>query len=232
MKLFAVFFCIAAPWLNPFAPGPSPTLAPWLITFAFCAFLALILVSPEPAFRNETNKLTVQRLCRALAAAWACAGLISCGMALLQYFGVSSVLSPWINPTSFGEAFANLRQRNQFATLTNISLAGLLWFAAVGRTASPAVETPRFCLMAAAVSLLAVGNAISSSRTGLFQLLLLCGLCAVWTFPRCVEVRRLLLCALLVYCISMFAAPWLAGLDAANYVRLPAWAKKKLAAAA
>ena len=80
---------------------------------------------------------------------------------------------PWINQAELGQAFGNLRQRNQFASLTNMALAALVWLVA---TAQVNRATPRlFALMAAA--LLAAGNAASSSRTGLAQLVLLCVLC-------------------------------------------------------
>jgi hypothetical protein len=57
-----------------------------------------------------------------LAATWLAAALISSLMALLQYFGAAA-LGPWLSPTSAGEAFANLRQRNQFATAAAALLA-------------------------------------------------------------------------------------------------------------
>ena len=152
-----------------------------------------------------------------IAWAWLAAGLISSVIGMLQYFGVGGAFSPWVNPSGFGEAFANLRQRNQFATLTNIALAALLWLAVQGGSREIAVKYrhPGWLLLAA--GLLAVGNAISSSRTGLFQLLLLCGLCSVWNSLRFSTLRRLLVCAVLTYAVAMFAVPYLAGLDVASY---------------
>jgi hypothetical protein len=61
--------------------------------------------------------------------------------------------------------------------------------------------------------LLAVGNAASSSRTGLLQLVLLCMLCLVWTGWRQPPVRRVFLTAVLAYGVATLALPWLAGLD-------------------
>ena len=52
--------------------------------------------------------------------------MVSSAIGLLQYFGVAGTFSPWVNQTNFGEAFANLRQGNQFATLTNMALAALV----------------------------------------------------------------------------------------------------------
>jgi hypothetical protein len=108
------------PWLNPSAPGPSPAVVPLLFAW-FCAglFLAWLLLQPGLG----------KRLALIAAWSWAIAGLISSGIGLLQYFGAASALSSIINQTQYGEAFANLRQRNQFATLTNIALAALVWLA-------------------------------------------------------------------------------------------------------
>ena len=139
-------------------------------------------------------------------------------MGLLQYFGLATNFSPLINPTQLGEAFANLRQRNQFASLTNIALAALVW--TLCQTPSDKAAKPRltkllFAFFAA--GLLAVGNAISSSRTGLFELLLLCMVLACWGLWRHVLVRPVLLCALAAYAVAVFAAPYLAGLDVSMY---------------
>ena len=152
-----------------------------------------------------------------IAWAWLAAGLISSAIGMLQYFGIAGAFSPWVNQSGLGEAFANLRQRNQFATLTNIALAALLLLAVqVGSREIAAKYWHLGWLLAAAV-LLAVGNAISSSRTGLFQLLLLCGLYAVWNSLRFTTLRRLLICTVLTYAVAMFAMPYLAGFDVASH---------------
>ena len=54
------------------------------------------------------------------------AGLVSSVIALLQYFDVEARFGTWVNTTEPGQAFANLRQRNQFASLTNLALAVVL----------------------------------------------------------------------------------------------------------
>ncbi|HYW56938.1 MAG TPA: Wzy polymerase domain-containing protein [Polaromonas sp.] len=113
-----------------------------------------------------------------------------------------------MNQTAVGEAFANLRQRNQFATLTNISLVGLLWL-----TARQGWAGARMWMAFAGAALLAAGNAASSSRTGMLQLGLLCLLCGSWTSWRRPIIWRVLLVALLAYAVAMLALPWLAGLD-------------------
>jgi hypothetical protein len=69
--------------------------------------------------------------------------------------------------------------------------------------------------MAAVV--LALGNAISSSRTGLFELLLLCALFTLWGRWRQPLVRHLLMLAATVYAVAVFAMPYLAGLDTTQF---------------
>jgi hypothetical protein len=115
--------------------------------------------------------------------AWLAAGLISSALAILQYFGAASDFSPWINQTRYGEAFANQPQRNQFATLTTISLSALLWlFCAASKPAQELAKGAykKVAWGCLAASLLMIGNAASSSRTGLFELVFLCALCGMW----------------------------------------------------
>ena len=68
--------------------------------------------------------------------------------------------------------------------------------------------------------MLALGNAVSSSRTGLVQLVLLCGLWLMWGGWQRVWLRNLLLAVLLIYTTAMFAAPFAAGLDMTSHAAL------------
>lgn len=213
MKAHTYLFLVGlfiAPWLNPFAPGPSPAVVPLLVAW-FCAAAVVVTVF---------FKLNIRQLTAAVACSWLAAGLVSCVLGLLQYFGAAADFSPWINQTRYGEAFANLRQRNQFATLTNISFAALLW---LFWTASKAEEELVICanktiaLGCFSAGVLMIGNAASSSRTGLFQLLLLCVLCGWWGHWRSRAVRWVLGCAVLAYGISAISLPYLAGLDLSEY---------------
>ena len=207
MRSMAVFLCMVLPWLNPFSFGPSPALVQGLVTLAALAF---ILLWAQRALRPEL-----------IASAWLTAASISAVIGLLQYFGVSAIFHPWVNTTELGEAFGNLRQRNQFATLTNIGLAALLWWPvrepaqAAGASAWHARDW-RIAAVAAAL-LLALGNAASSSRTGLLQLLMLLAMAWAWHRPgtgtRSPDQWPLLLAAALAYLVAAFALPALAGLD-------------------
>lgn len=173
----ALFICalIALPWLNPFSVGPSPAVVPWLVSLG-----SLALLLPW---------LTRAGLREWVVPAWLTAALISAVLGLLQYFGLAAMFDPWVNVTEAGEAFANLRQRNQFATLTNLGLAALLCWTAQGPAPSAAsfstqraaaARWRRWLALLAAI-LLALGNAASSSRTGAVQLGLLLALTWVWS---------------------------------------------------
>lgn len=134
----------------------------------------------------------------AIANAWLIAALVSSLFAMAQYFGQSAQLAPWVNPTAAGEAFANLRQRNHFATLTSIGLAALLWQRQRGTGVWWGFP---------GAALLAVANAASASRTGVLQI----GLIALLTFWWCRPLDRraagLCLFSLLVYGAAAVSLP-------------------------
>lgn len=134
---------------------------------------------------------------RWVAVGWLAAGLASSAMALLQYFGLALWLGPWIHHAQTGEAFANLRQRNQFATLTSLALLAFLWCSG---------SWPRVAKVAAVV-LLAAANAASASRTGLFQWLLIATAIAAWPGASRGPWLRLCLGALAVYAVGSAVLP-------------------------
>ena len=216
---FPAFLLLTLPWLNPFAPGPSPAVVPWLVALAATGGLLWLGSVRGMAAQQSETRTFVQLWAPPFAWALLVAGLASSAMGLLQYFGVAAALEPWVRQGSPGEAFANLRQRNQFASLANMALVALAWLAMNRRMVAAADRVadflrgrgqPVLLLMAA---LLAAGNAASSSRTGLLQLATLCGLFLLWGGWRERTVRRLLLVAVVVYAVSTFLLPWLAGLD-------------------
>lgn len=140
----------------------------------------------------------------AIAIAWLLAAALSTALALCQYFGVDDVLAPWVSPSAAGEAFANLRQRNQFASLTVIGMASLFWLAPGKLGFWPA---------AAAMAWLAAGNAATTSRAGLAQMVLLALFaCASPVLRK--QRLRLWLAGFVAYGIAALALPWL--LELAN----------------
>jgi hypothetical protein len=228
--------CLLIPWLNPFADGPSTWVVPWLVSFLCGAAAygierpalparpvtaALVALTAWPLLRSgwapETVALGAGCLLiwmsaalmsdharpagngRLAASAWLLAAVISTAAALCQYFGIADVLAPWVNSSTVGgEAFANLRQRNQFATLTVMGMAALLFWWPAGLKRWHAVV---------AVAWLAVGNAVTTSRTGLLELVLLGALSGIWPGPRG-QRSRLWLTGLLSYVVAALALPW------------------------
>jgi O-antigen ligase len=215
MRLFAAALLITLPWLNPFSPGPTAGVAPLLFAWVCTAGLLLLWASARSIPQRTTWG-------QAIAGAWLTAAGLSAVIGLLQYFGATGWLGVWANHTSLGEAFGNLRQRNQFASLMNIGLAALVWWVAQPspwRSRRPASQIGPAIALAA---LLGAGNAASSSRTGLLQLLLVAALSLYWQH----RARRhgassqagralpwVLLAAVLAYLVASWALPLLLGLD-------------------
>lgn len=214
MKFFYPLFFLAlliAPWLNPFAPGPSPSIVPWLITLGAGGCLLLMIETRTASATQSAPDYKHSDSVYFFKQSLLIAGLFSCVLALLQYFDVEAVFSPWVNSTEAGYAFANLRQRNQFASLTSLSLAVVLTWA-MGSRASGFIGgagLPVLC----SIGLLAVGNAASASRTGLVQIILLGLLFVTWGGWRLKAVRLILITAVLTYAIAAIALPYLAGMD-------------------
>ena len=197
----AVAVLVALPWLNPVTLGPSAAMVQWLLSVV--AGAGLLCVAAWSGFTGGAMARSAWG--RGLAWGWLLAGLLSSLIALLQYTGHSAAWAPWVNATPAGEAFANLRQRNQFATLTNMALASLCWVVVLARG-----DRRRMLHIGFAV-LLGVGNAASASRTGLLQLGLLAGLVVLWGGWRHASVRRVLLAAVLAYGLALVLLPVLIG---------------------
>ncbi len=239
--------CVAVPWLNPLAGGPSAVIQPWLVAAA-ATLLLWTLVEPQvsrthlalaavvaialaavgaaaPPVLLAIGGLAVIALgaaigaapvsrgpiANAIANAWLFAALVSSVLALVQYFGLSPHLGGLVSPTEPGEAFANLRQRNQFATLTSIGFATLLWRVHQGARLSWVVP---------AALLLAAANAASASRTGALQIALLVMLTFWWLRPMRRGVAAVCATAVLGYGVSAVLLPValqrLSGFSAAN----------------
>lgn len=198
-------FLLALPWLNPLTYGPTHPVLQSLTVWSAAALCWMVwtIFQANPKTRVRTA-----------VAAWLAAAIASACMGLLQYMGLAEHFSPLINYVEAGQAYANLRQRNQLATLLAIGLTALIWWQtnASMRTSTlsgrqPTTLTLRIVLGACA-GLLVAAAAASGSRTGLLQLLLLLALALVWR-----RGRRTLLLALMGYALAAFLLPRVAGLD-------------------
>lgn len=211
----ALLIAVSVPWLNPFSTGPSASTVQSLLSGLCLAILLFV-------WTQQGNRLDVLA-----AGSWLAVSLASCAMGLLQYFDLVTTLKPWINGASIGEAFANLRQRNQFATLTNIGLVALIRFGLAQPFHVSKVQTDPagknignlwlLALFVPSATLLATGNAASSSRTGLAQLVLVGLIAWGWGQARNPRVRLVLIVAAVTYAVAAFALPRLIGLDPASH---------------
>ena len=198
-----VFLSAALPWLNPFSFGPTAATEPLLFS-GFCAAVLIGVLGATSARR------TGDKLMSAVALAWIFAAVFSSVLGLLQYVGGTASFGPWINATQLGEAYANLRQRNQFASLTNIGLLTLIWWSVQTRVTGIGLGLVWPIVTAL---LLGAGNAASSSRTGLVQLVLIALLIMLWGRLKQPSVRRVVFAAGTGYVLALIALPWLIGGD-------------------
>lgn len=204
LNTLALVLCVAFPWVWPIAGGPTAQVLPWLVS-ASCATLIVMLAT-----------LTRVNLPRASALGWMLAALLSSAIALLQYFGKSPALAPWVNVAPLGEAFGNLRQRNQFATLTNLGLAVALFGFATSRFSAHSllVSAPmRWPIIVASTILLATANAATLSRTGMLQLMALGVLWLLWRADTPRRSGRVLATAVLAFAVASILLPILIGRD-------------------
>jgi hypothetical protein len=181
---------------------PSPRFWGWAGGLWFAALVTSVLWLPEVIDAALTagllatlvtlwimaavgRRVAVQsnQLVPWLVAAWLLAAIVSSVLGVLQYLDLARDLAPWVNQPVRGDAFANLRQRNQFATLTSMGLVTLLaWVAA-----RPArfVSTKNLWHLSwpwLVLNLLAAAVACSLSRTGALQWVVVGVLGALWAW--------------------------------------------------
>ena len=129
--------CLAYPWVHPFHLGPSVTVVSGLVAWWGAVGLGLCFCTLLSAREARW---------RVLLAGWGLAAGVSALMGLFQYFDRAQLLGPWVNYAGLGQAFGNLRQRNQFATLCSMGLVLLWWGAQYARagvvTGAPASSGP------------------------------------------------------------------------------------------
>jgi Virulence factor membrane-bound polymerase, C-terminal/O-Antigen ligase/Protein glycosylation ligase len=217
LHVFFIFVGVALPWLNPIATGPSAAMVPWLVSLACVGWLACVWGQD----RKQEHALRFDG--RVFATIWLAVAILSGALALLQYLGMEHYFAPWVSASSAGEAFANLRQRNQFASLCGIGLMALLYLRQIALTghtnpqvlvradrSSSANKSQQNLWPWFALTVLAIGNGLSSSRTGGLQWLLIATSVLCWRGSLQPRVRVLGYGALGIYALVVLAMPWFA----------------------
>jgi len=152
---------LTLPWLWPFTAGPRAATQPYLVGMGLAALVLLLWPVREP-----------ERGARLVALGWLAAAAISGVIALLQYVDLETPFFPWFNIAEPRQAFGNLRQPNQLASLLVIGALALRWQVQQGLWPARA---PAIALLA----LLMAALAATASRVGLVELLA-CGALVLW----------------------------------------------------
>ncbi len=148
-----------------------------------------------------------------LAKTWLLVALLSCIFAMLQYLSLAHWWAPWISASHDGVAYANLRQRNQFATLCGMGFVCIVYLRQAVPLPAYNTGSSRVVPMGwhgLALAILAVGNGLSSSRTGALQWVLIVAAVVCWRTSLRTDVRRLAYAALGMYALVVAALPWFA----------------------
>jgi O-antigen ligase len=186
---------LALPWLSNVNFGPSGSSVQWLIAWIIAAASTPLLLGK--GISDQTCK-------KSFVLAWIIAAVLSAFMALAQYLGQTSSLGGWVQSSEIGQAYANLRQRNQLATLLNMGLFSLLW---LSTQPGGSIKTTQILILSCAA---VVGSACAAtgSRTGLFQFLLLAIATKVFGYR-----WRIMAVALLAYLTGAVLLPHFIGMD-------------------
>lgn len=195
LRFFLLAVLMTAPWLSGAGVGPSPAVWPWLVSAASAAFLVGI---------RGLRGLEVDQWLKAMLAAWLAAAVANGLIGLSQYFGWAGQFD-FMSTAEPGEAYGNLRQRNQLATLTSIGLLALIAWRGMATFASATLSRWQIGLS----TLLAAACAATSSRTGLLQWLVIVMLVAWWPSPQ--RRAQLIFAArsAFIYGAGLMLLPWL-----------------------
>jgi hypothetical protein len=159
-QLLCTWACVAFLLFASDARGSAPSLRVlfWLLLCAGCIALfrsnateywlpaCAVMATVALAAMVGARMSSTAEGAAALACGILAAGLISAILGLIQYYGFADPLVPWTTSPALGQAYGNLRQRNQFATLISMAWVAALWLYAVRPTTKE-----RRALMAAAL---------------------------------------------------------------------------------
>ncbi len=189
-----------------------PQVVDRALTAGLVASLMCVWVMAAVGRRAAVDEALLRWLVLGLLAA----AVVSAVLGMLQYLGLARELSPWVNQPVKGDAFANLRQRNQFASLTSLGLVALLgWVAALRKVHT--MTRGGWALAVVLLNLLAAGVACSVSRTGAMQWVLIGALMTAWAWRSAKQDASfgkglvwLALAAPWLVAVWSVAMPWLA----------------------
>jgi O-antigen ligase len=168
--LFAI--CLSASFLIPAPSSVSVTLGSWILVvlcFAvFCCFgLAVGQIASMGWLKHEKLFPFVSI---SAACGWLFAACLSASIGFAQFTGSTGWAQGWIAPSLDYEVFGNLRQRNHLATLLVMGMASAWYLVTV---LQPKMLQGKSLPLLGAAICLAIGLALTSSRTGAVQLLAL-----------------------------------------------------------
>lgn len=198
MKSAVAIFLLITPWLIEPHAAPNPAAWQW---FASTACMGVFLI-----FQPVSSSWAEPSGVRLIGIAWLAAALLNTVIALIQYFGMSMHFS-WMSQAELGTAFGNLRQSNQYATLTNIGLAVIIW--TLGQNPEQRKNGSKIILQHLMAAALAAGNAASASRTGVIGILLLLGLLIRWQGVKSSLQGGVIVTAIAAYGASLLFISWL-----------------------
>ncbi len=189
---------LVLPWLPNYDFGPTGVVVQWLSTW----MVALLCVLKFNGKRNAELAFA-----KSVVLTWLIAAVLSATMALFQYFGISSVFGGLIQQSTTGQAYANLRQRNQLATLLSMGLLALIWCSMRPSKVGKAEQM----LMVSCAAILGSACAATGSRTGLVQFMLIVAVSVVLR-----QWRWIVGIAALAYIAGALFLPWTIGLESAS----------------
>jgi len=149
------------------------------------------------------RELGLERIANVLAWALLLGAVLSCGLGLLQHFGLHTPLDAWVNRKASSAVLANLGQPNHLANYLVLGLASLLYLVASAKL------TPWLGLPCALLLVLVL--ALTGSRASWLYLGALLLLAWVWRRQAGAMPRQLFPMALLLL-PAFAAAQWLAHL--------------------
>ena len=150
------------------------------------------------------SELGLERIANVLAWALLLGAVLSCGLGLLQHFGLHTPLDAFVNRKVSGAVLANLGQPNHLANYLVLGLASLLYLVAGNRLA-PWLGVPLALLLVLVL-------ALTGSRAGWLYLGALSVLAWLWRRPAGANATPWLLPMALLLLPAFAAAQWLAHL--------------------